>query len=66
MTYGDGVSDVNIDALLAFHREQGTLATMTAVQPPGRFGAFSQAPAARFPPPLPIGWIQPAVDRRYQ
>ena len=40
MTYGDGVADVNIDKLLAFHRAQGTKATLTAVQPPGRFGAF--------------------------
>jgi glucose-1-phosphate cytidylyltransferase len=40
MTYGDGVADVNLDKLLAFHRAQGTKATLTAVQPPGRFGAF--------------------------
>jgi len=39
-TYGDGVSDVDITALLAFHRSHGLLATMTAVQPPGRFGAL--------------------------
>jgi glucose-1-phosphate cytidylyltransferase len=39
-TYGDGVSDVDITALLDFHARQGTLATMTAVQPPGRFGAI--------------------------
>lgn len=41
MTYGDGVSDVDLGALLAFHREQGVLATLTAVQPPGRFGALN-------------------------
>jgi glucose-1-phosphate cytidylyltransferase len=41
MTYGDGVSDVDLTALLAFHRQEGTLATLTAVQPPGRFGAFT-------------------------
>lgn len=41
MTYGDGVCDVNITDLIAFHREQGVLATVTAVQPPGRFGYFS-------------------------
>jgi glucose-1-phosphate cytidylyltransferase len=41
MTYGDGVSDVNIASLLAFHRAHGKLATVTAVQPPGRFGVFS-------------------------
>ncbi|HEV2819420.1 MAG TPA: glucose-1-phosphate cytidylyltransferase [Solirubrobacteraceae bacterium] len=40
MTYGDGVADVDIGALLAFHREQGALATVTAVQPPGRFGSM--------------------------
>jgi glucose-1-phosphate cytidylyltransferase len=39
-TYGDGVSDIDITALVAFHREQGTDATVTAVQPPGRFGAL--------------------------
>jgi len=40
-TYGDGVSDVNITELLAFHKEQDVFATMTAAQPPGRFGAFT-------------------------
>jgi glucose-1-phosphate cytidylyltransferase len=41
MTYGDGVGNVNITGLVAFHRAQGALATLTAVQPPGRFGAFT-------------------------
>jgi glucose-1-phosphate cytidylyltransferase len=41
MTYGDGVSDVDITKLVEFHRGHGRIATMTAVQPPGRFGAFS-------------------------
>ncbi len=41
LTYGDGVSDVDIRALIAFHREQGVQVTLTAVQPPGRFGAFT-------------------------
>ena len=41
MTYGDGVSDVNIKEVIEFHRRQGTYATLTAVQPPGRFGAFT-------------------------
>jgi glucose-1-phosphate cytidylyltransferase len=40
MTYGDGVSNIDIGCLYKFHREQGVLATLTAVQPPGRFGAF--------------------------
>lgn len=39
-TYGDGVSDVDITALVAFHRARGRLATLTAVQPPGRYGAL--------------------------
>ncbi|HEV2981799.1 MAG TPA: glucose-1-phosphate cytidylyltransferase [Solirubrobacteraceae bacterium] len=39
-TYGDGVSDLDITALIAFHREQGAQATVTGVQPPGRFGAL--------------------------
>ena len=41
MTYGDGVSDVNIRQLIDFHLAQKTLATLTAVQPPGRFGALA-------------------------
>jgi glucose-1-phosphate cytidylyltransferase len=40
VTYGDGVGDVNIEELLAFHRAHGKLATLTAVQPPARFGAL--------------------------
>ncbi len=43
LTYGDGVTDVNIRDLIAFHREQKVLATLTAVQSPGRFGAFQLA-----------------------
>jgi len=39
-TYGDGVSNVNISDLIEFHKTQGVLATLTAAQPPGRFGAF--------------------------
>jgi glucose-1-phosphate cytidylyltransferase len=44
LTYGDGVSDVDLDALVAFHKAQGTWATVTATEPPGRFGVmnFSQ------------------------
>lgn len=42
-TYGDGVCDVNITKLVEFHKQQGTLATLTAVQPPGRFGAIALA-----------------------
>jgi glucose-1-phosphate cytidylyltransferase len=39
-TYGDGVSDVDVTSLIAYHRSQDTLATVTAVQPPGRYGAL--------------------------
>lgn len=38
LTYGDGVANVDLDALLAFHRSHGRLATVTAVRPPARFG----------------------------
>jgi len=41
LTYGDGVSDVNINDLLMFHKNEKTLATLTAVQQPGRYGAFN-------------------------
>ena len=40
MTYGDGVASINIQALIEFHRNEGRLATVTAVRPPGRFGAL--------------------------
>jgi glucose-1-phosphate cytidylyltransferase len=43
LTYGDGVSDVNITELVKFHKSQQTQATLTAVQQPGRFGAFTLA-----------------------
>jgi glucose-1-phosphate cytidylyltransferase len=61
VTYGDGVADVPIDRLLAFHESHGRLATLTAVRPPSRFGAvdldgdhvveFSEKPQAE------AGWI---------
>ncbi len=43
-TYGDGVSDVDVTAQIAFHRAEGLQATMLAVQPPGRFGALVLGP----------------------
>jgi len=56
LTYGDGVGDIDVTRLLNFHRSHGKLATVTAVQPPGRFGtmtldaervrAFQEKPAA--------------------
>jgi glucose-1-phosphate cytidylyltransferase len=47
LTYGDGVADIDLDALLAFHRRHGRALTMTAVQPDGRFGTFTAGPDAR-------------------
>lgn len=41
LTYGDGVSDVDMGKLIAFHRNHGRLATVTAVVPPGRYGKFN-------------------------
>jgi glucose-1-phosphate cytidylyltransferase len=64
LTWGDGVSDVNLYDLLAFHRSHGKLATLTAVRPPARFGhlnleddqivEFSEKPQTR------EGWINGA------
>lgn len=42
-TYGDGIADVDIGKLIQFHKSQGTLATVTSVQPPGRFGSLNIA-----------------------
>lgn len=49
-TYGDGVADIDIGKLLAHHRQEGRLATLTAVQPPGRFGRldFERGRVIRF------------------
>ncbi len=50
-TYGDGVCDVDLDALIAFHKSHGRLATVTGVHPPARFGEFilgEEARVARF------------------
>jgi glucose-1-phosphate cytidylyltransferase len=40
-TYGDGVANLRVDELLAHHRKQGCIATVTAIQPPGRYGALN-------------------------
>ena len=47
LTYGDGVSDVDVGKVIAFHRDRGTLATLTAARPPGRFGALDLAADGR-------------------
>ena len=49
MTYGDGVSDVDLDELVAFHQQQGRLATVTAVRPPARFGKLTIDDGTRDP-----------------
>ncbi len=61
LTYGDGVADVDLHELVAFHRRQGRLATLTAVRPPGRFGnlEIDGDRVSRFTekPPGAEGWI---------
>jgi len=61
MTYGDGVSDVDLGDLLAFHRRSGRLATVTAVHPPARFGKLQiEGGAVREfeeKPQMSEGWI---------
>jgi glucose-1-phosphate cytidylyltransferase len=61
MTYGDGVADIDLDALLEFHRSQGARATVTAVRPPARFGALevdeSRVTAFHEKPLGDGGWI---------
>jgi glucose-1-phosphate cytidylyltransferase len=61
VTYGDGVGDVDLRAQLAFHREQGQLATVTAVRPPARYGGieFDGDIVARFAEKsqVDVGWI---------
>ena len=64
LTWGDGVSDVDLERLLAFHRAHGKLATMTAVRPPARFGHLDiQGDAIREfseKPQTAEGWINGA------
>jgi glucose-1-phosphate cytidylyltransferase len=61
LTYGDGVANVDLNHLLAFHRSQGKLATVTAVRPPARFGGitFKGNLVANFveKPQIGEGWI---------
>jgi len=64
LTWGDGVSDVDLSKLLTFHRSHGKLATMTAVRPPARYGhlEFENERVARFTekPQTSEGWINGA------
>jgi len=61
LTYGDGVSNVDLGRLLEFHRSHGKIATITAVRPPARFGemVFGEGDAVRFTekPQMGEGWI---------
>ena len=61
LTYGDGLSNVNINQVLDFHHQRGKLATVTAVRPPARFGsiAFDQDLVRSFEekPQIGEGWI---------
>lgn len=62
LTYGDGLSDIDITAELEFHRKHGKLATVAAVQPPGRFGVLNidaqdQVLSFEEKPSDEIGWI---------
>jgi glucose-1-phosphate cytidylyltransferase len=64
LTWGDGVSDVNFERLLDFHRAHGKLVTLTAVRPPARFGALeiAEGRVERFTekPQIGEGWINGA------
>ena len=61
VTYGDGVTDLNIADLLAFHHQHGRLGTVTAVRPPGRFGELEikdrQVVGFSEKPPVAQGWV---------
>ena len=62
LTYGDGVADVDLKALLAFHKSHGRLATVTAVRPPARFGGIALDDAGKVEtfiekPQIGEGWI---------
>lgn len=61
LTYGDGVADIDISALVSYHQSQGKLATVTAVRPPSRFGGLDihQGAVTQFTekPQIGEGWI---------
>ncbi len=64
LTWGDGVSDIDLDKLLAFHRAHGKLATLTAVRPPARYGHIvtdgDQITEFSEKPQIGEGWINGA------
>ena len=61
LTYGDGLADINLDSLLAFHKRHGKLITVSAVRPPARFGAIKlrgdQVTSFKEKSHLEEGWI---------
>ena len=61
LTYGDGLADINLDSLLAFHKSHGKLITVSAVRPPARFGAIklrgNQVTSFKEKSHLEEGWI---------
>lgn len=61
LTYGDGVSDIDIDKLMSFHRSHGKMVTVTAVRPPARFGELEidgdRVDSFKEKPQLHQGWI---------
>ena len=61
LTYGDGLADINLDTLLAFHKSHGKLITVSAVRPPARFGAIKlrgdQVTSFKEKSHLEEGWI---------
>lgn len=61
LTYGDGVADIDLDALLAFHRSHGKMVTVSAVRPPARFGELemdgARVSSFQEKPQMHEGWI---------
>ena len=61
LTYGDGVADIDLDALLAFHRSNGKLVTMSSVRPAARFGELEldgpHVVSFQEKPQMHDGWI---------
>jgi glucose-1-phosphate cytidylyltransferase len=62
LTYGDGVADVDIEKLIAFHKSHGKIATLTSVRPPARFGSIEMTENGHIiefkeKPQLGEGWI---------
>ena len=77
MTYGDGISDVNIRRLISFHKKNKKIATLTAVRPPARFGSIkikgNLVKVFREKSKLDEGWInggffifEPKIFKIYQ